>query len=99
VDRREAREAKVNPDRGVTLYPIECNPRAHTAVVLFSETPEVVDGYMSVLEECNSRPRAGNCDGTLSPQRVYRRRPADYYCVGHDLLMLVLLPALSLFWV
>ncbi|CAM9130749.1 unnamed protein product [Heterosigma akashiwo] len=33
-------------------YPIECNPRLHSAVVNFHENPEVlVDSYLSVLDE------------------------------------------------
>ena len=35
----------------IKLYPIECNPRAHTAVALFRNTPETVDAYLSVLED------------------------------------------------
>ncbi|KAL2424235.1 hypothetical protein ABEF95_003103 [Exophiala dermatitidis] len=39
----------------ITLYPIECNPRAHTAVALFNGTPELVDKYLSVLENTTSK--------------------------------------------
>lgn len=37
--------------REVRLYPIECNPRAHTAVALFRNTPESITGYVEVLQE------------------------------------------------
>ena len=35
----------------IKLYPIECNPRAHTAVALFRNTPEMVEAYLSVLDD------------------------------------------------
>ena len=36
--------------RKIRLYPIECNPRCHTAVVLFSRTPQLANRYLEVLE-------------------------------------------------
>lgn len=33
------------------LYAIECNPRAHTAVVLFRDTPGLVDAYLDLLQQ------------------------------------------------
>ncbi|KAI5459460.1 putative O-methyltransferase [Mariannaea sp. PMI_226] len=40
---------KLSKNRTFKLYPIECNPRVHTATVLFDHTPELVDEYLSVL--------------------------------------------------
>jgi hypothetical protein len=33
----------------VKLYAIECNPRAHTAVVLFQNTPDMAEAYLDLL--------------------------------------------------
>ncbi|EXF73946.1 hypothetical protein CFIO01_10370 [Colletotrichum fioriniae PJ7] len=68
------------------LYPIECNPRAHTAVALFGETPDMVEQYLSVLDE------TGTSRGSSETDVVSARRPAKYYWIGHDLFTLLLLP-------
>ncbi|KAL3471223.1 hypothetical protein BJX99DRAFT_263501 [Aspergillus californicus] len=34
----------------IKLYPTECNPRAHTAVVLFQYTPEMANAYLSCFD-------------------------------------------------
>ncbi|XWX00511.1 hypothetical protein V2A60_008531 [Cordyceps javanica] len=64
------------------LYPIECNPRTHTAVVLFRSTPELVDEYLSALgpaESTKARP--------LYPKHLQR-----HYWLGQDLVEMVLCP-------
>ncbi|KAI3528831.1 hypothetical protein CSPX01_15942 [Colletotrichum filicis] len=68
------------------LYPIECNPRAHTAVALFGETPDMVEQYLSVLDE------TGTSGGSSETDVVTPRRPSKYYWIGHDLFTLLLLP-------
>lgn len=102
VEMDEAEAALKDPAKSVKLYPIECNPRAHTAVVLFNQTPEMADAYLSLLEpkraaEKNStqqqQPLTPN--GT-APLPVFPTAPKMYYWLGHDLLELVLLPILSL---
>ncbi|KAK7947772.1 uncharacterized protein PG986_008658 [Apiospora aurea] len=82
------------------LYAIECNPRAHTAVVLFAqpgpEMRDMVRAYLSVLEPpkgaANGRPapRANDEDGNLvvPPSDAQSR-----YWVGHDLVSLGVHPA------
>jgi catechol O-methyltransferase len=35
--------------KDVKLYPIECNPRAHTAVILFANTPQMAGAYLSAF--------------------------------------------------
>jgi hypothetical protein len=73
----------------VVLYPIECNPRAHTAVVLFDQTPEMADAYLSVFDEAIS-------DYNKSTP-VYPRAPTpSYYWLGHDLVSFGILPVLDL---
>lgn len=67
------------------LYPIECNPRAHTAVVLFAQTPEMADAYLSIFAKHSSVQRTP----------VFPRAPThSYYWLGHDLVEFVLLPVL-----
>ncbi|RDA82971.1 hypothetical protein CP532_4466 [Ophiocordyceps camponoti-leonardi (nom. inval.)] len=56
------------------LYPIECNPRAHTAIVLFNDTPQMVDEYLTVLE-----PDSADGEEELSPNS-----PQRYYWIGQD---------------
>ncbi|EJU01176.1 hypothetical protein DACRYDRAFT_108508 [Dacryopinax primogenitus] len=36
-----------------SLYPIECNPRVHTAVSLLAQDTALVDAYLSVLPSCD----------------------------------------------
>lgn len=74
----------------VELYPIECNPRAHTAVVLFDQTPEMADAYLSVFSTSSAL-----ADSWKSTP-VFPKAPANsYYWLGHDLVALVLLPLLD----
>ncbi|KAF9881727.1 hypothetical protein CkaCkLH20_00873 [Colletotrichum karsti] len=80
--------AKVSRPEDVGLYPIECNPRAHTAVALFGDTPELVGQYLSVLDGAEAGPDA--------EEVVVPRRPGRYYWIGHDLVTLLLLPTLRL---
>ncbi|KAL8667961.1 MAG: hypothetical protein Q9168_007171 [Polycauliona sp. 1 TL-2023] len=78
------------------LKTIECNPRAHTAVALFSGLgPEVSQCYLSLLDSgmVNGNGHSGDFieAGIVVPQQ-----PAKYYWAGHDLVTLVLLPLLLL---
>lgn len=70
-----------NPD-DVVLYPIECNPRAHTAVVLFNETPGLVDAYLSVFPETEA---ARSTVGNLIIPAFSRK----YFWLGHDIITLL----------
>ncbi len=75
----------VRKGEDLKLYPIECNPRAHTAVVLFNGTRGMPTAYLSLLDKpIEQMP-------TIEPQ--HRRR---YYWIGHDLVELILLPVLSI---
>lgn len=89
----DARRAATAAD--VTLYPIECNPRAHTAVVLFNDSPALVPAYLELLRP---RKRTGLAAGERADPAdpVVPRRPARYYWTGHDLATLVALPLLRL---
>lgn len=71
----------------VKLYPIECNPRAHTAVVLFEKTPEMADAYLDVFTDGRKKR-----EGAIFPER-----PIDSYCwMGHELVTLLIIPLLTL---
>lgn len=74
------------------LYPIECNPRAHTAAVLFEgHSEEVTESYLSAL--------APEMNGVVNGHKehiVVPTHPAKYYWIGHDLVSLVLHPFLEL---
>lgn len=89
------REDEVRALMGM-LYPIECNPRANTAVVLFSDVSEdLAEVYLSVL--VNHEPK-GITNGNRRTNQVITPKPGvpGYYWVGHDFVTLVLLPVLAL---
>ena len=44
---------KVPKDR-IELYPIECNPRAHTAVALFSGTNRMAEAYLQAVQHTDN---------------------------------------------
>lgn len=77
-----------------SIYPIECNPRAHTAVVLFSDTPQLVDAYLSALEDAGVED-SGVKANELSDQHIQPDGDQKYYWVGHDVIELALAPLLS----
>lgn len=82
-------------DRGVEkiLYPIECNPRAHTAVVLFDGcSTAMADAYLSVVPHTRGNFKNGDLlNGHLDPL-VLPHSQKGYYWIGHDLVTLLILP-------
>ncbi|KAI1816628.1 carbamoylphosphate synthase large subunit [Poronia punctata] len=86
--------AKRDEEDGV--YAIECNPRAHTAVVLFGK--EVVEGYLSVLDTNTNTKKGGKQEGKeeeelLSPSPLTTK---PRYWIGHDLITLIIHPLFTL---
>ncbi|KAI9840264.1 MAG: hypothetical protein M1837_001799 [Sclerophora amabilis] len=74
------------------LYPIECNPRAHTAVVLFGGTDHAMArAYLSSLGSETTESSNGNMNQVVTPEKDDR-----YYWIGHDLITLVLHPTIRL---
>lgn len=73
-----------NPDQ-IRPYPIECNPRAHTAVVLFSNNRDMVPAYLSLLE------KEMGVNNVVAPER-----PQKYFWMGQDFVELCLLPLAKL---
>ncbi|KIW68630.1 hypothetical protein PV04_04564 [Phialophora macrospora] len=102
----EEEDERADSPESITLYPIECNPRAHTAVVLFDGTTEMVDAYFSSLEpdnsddssDANSNSTGTNMTPDPSPSPVVhpRRLHDKYFWLGHDLVTRVVLSTLSL---
>lgn len=86
--------AEENPtEKGVetVLQPIECNPRAHTAVVLFNgQSAAMAEAYMSAFQLEMNGNGASHQQRVLSPQE-----PSKYYWAGHDLVTLLLSPLLQ----
>jgi hypothetical protein len=82
-------EDDLEPDLMKRLYPIECNPRAHTAIVLFgSEGKDMVDAYLSAFE--------GERTDRTAPQPTFvPSNTIGYYWIGHDIITCVLLPTLA----
>ncbi|KAL2794594.1 hypothetical protein BJX66DRAFT_351182 [Aspergillus keveii] len=76
------------------LYPIECNPRAHTAVVLFAENPVMADTYITVVDPDFEKKWPGRPPSVAIPYNYVQ----GYYWIGHDfvvryLLFLMMLPS------
>lgn len=102
VEMSEAEAGLKDPTHNVRLYPIECNPRAHTAVALFNETPEMANAYISLIKTSThahlEAQRKNGLTNGLAAQPIFPQTPTKkYYWIGHDLAELVLLPILSLF--
>ena len=79
-----------------SLYPIECNPRPHTAVVLFDPCGlQMSAKYLDALRSNSKDTANGRASNGHSVEVLMPQRPEKYYWVGHDLVELVLLPALQ----
>lgn len=88
--------AKEIEDLMQELYPIECNPRANTAVVLFKdESEDLSETYLSLLSD--SEPR-GITNNHRDPFQLVVPKPSipGYYFINHDFVALFLLPVLLL---
>lgn len=88
-----------------SLYAIECNPRAHTAVALFAGPPTaattaaMVKAYLSTLDESpEGYPSVLKQNGLREDTIVFPETGAlPRYWIGHDLFSLVLQPLLDFF--
>jgi len=81
-------ESESEPDLMKRLYPIECNPRAHTAVVLLeAESERMVEAYLGVLGD--------ERDLSVKQTSVTTSAMTGYYWIGHDVVAHLLLPLLS----
>ena len=74
------------------LRPIECNPRAHTAVVLFrGKSAEMAKAYEDALQ-----PEVNGITESYEPATVTPIEPPGFYWIGHDLVTLLLDPLFRL---
>ncbi|EMF08930.1 uncharacterized protein SEPMUDRAFT_52401 [Sphaerulina musiva SO2202] len=83
--------------REIVLYPIECNPRAHTAVCLLTNrNPDMIHAYLELL---NETPNENNNNpehlATTPTPTTPKEEETNYYWIGHDLLTLLFNPFLS----
>lgn len=80
------------------LYPIECNPRTHTAVVLFKrDMKRLADCYLSLLATDATKDSQLVAD-VYTPDTTFA---GGSYWIGHDIVSLLLLPFLHItsdFW-
>ena len=84
---------EVVTERGLekVLQPIECNPRAHTAVVLFiGQDVAMTKAYLGAL-----RPQINGVAADNEMDLVTPENPTKYYWMGHDLIAFVLYPLLA----
>ncbi|KAG0633140.1 hypothetical protein HOY80DRAFT_1019098 [Tuber brumale] len=80
-------------DGKLKLFPIECNPRTHNAVVLFEDDPEELCGaYLSLLEPASGEQNGVSGVKCLVPNHTDAEK---YYWFGHDLVTLFFLPLLG----
>ncbi|QSZ30284.1 hypothetical protein DSL72_004806 [Monilinia vaccinii-corymbosi] len=79
------------------LFPIECNPRAHTAVVLLNDrAADMADAYMTLLPsppDHDAPPPHRSTQEPVVPSPNTIR--TGYYWIGHDFVTKVLLPTLA----
>jgi catechol O-methyltransferase len=92
----------------IDLYPIECNPRTHTAVVLLAENPrELAAAYLSLLDEPRKTSRSKKngqhpepYDDTDVSTVIYPNKDSFsrtfFYWMGHDFVTEVALPVLDM---
>lgn len=90
------------------IYPIECNPRAHTAVSLFSgpkASQEMVQAYLTALSSPMTngiRSKSdladpGRDNGYERTETIAFPPPnASFYWIGHDIVTSIILPLLQL---
>ena len=92
----EERESEKGVEKG--LVPIECNPRAHTAVVLFAGREiEMVDGYLAAVER-KKKPYVNGFtnEDELEDEPVSPIGSVKFYWIGHDLITMLIYPMLFL---
>ncbi|KAM0420261.1 hypothetical protein ACHAPT_011920 [Fusarium lateritium] len=85
IEREDEEATESGTEKEVTIYPIECNPRVHTATLLFNDTPEIIDEYLSVLSE-------SEVQKPLSTPPLSPTNPQRYYWASQDAVELVIYP-------
>ena len=95
-----AQEKVTEKGAQMDLVTIECNPRAHTAVVLFQgQEQELAEAYLTALNVEKSAIINGYTNGgEIEKEPVTPRNPPGYYWIGHDIVTLLFYPLLFLLW-
>ncbi|KAL9098896.1 MAG: hypothetical protein Q9163_005523 [Psora crenata] len=80
------------------LLPIECNPRAHTAVTLFTgQEAALTEAYLAALDKPETQMNGhANGEGLTQGNTVMPKNSSRYYWIGHDLVTLIIHPLLHL---
>ena len=81
------------------ILPIECNPRAHTANILFQDrdsSEAMVNAYLGALAPSVNGHGKALTNGTEDDHIAYAKSFNGFYWAGHDLVSLVLHPLLHL---
>lgn len=82
--------------REIVLYPIECNPRAHTAVCLLTNrNPDMIHAYLELLNETPHNKNNNHPELLATTPTPPKEEKTSYYWIGHDLLTLLFNPFLS----
>ncbi|MCJ1479725.1 hypothetical protein MMC13_008411 [Lambiella insularis] len=80
-----------------SLFPIECNPRAHTAVVLFNSMGREMSAcYMDALATAMDERRVDSGSSRRVFEALTPVAPLKYYWIGNDLVVLILYPLLQM---
>ncbi|CAD6448503.1 27441723-2be8-428f-821c-525678a4d844 [Sclerotinia trifoliorum] len=80
------------------LFPIECNPRVHTAVILLNDkAEEMADAYIQFLSDSRTNESTSSKENSQTSQKLIIVPSLDavkigYYWIGHDILTKMLLP-------
>jgi hypothetical protein len=79
-------EDNSEPDLMSRLYPIECNPRAHTAVVFFEQESEsMVLAYLRAFNQKRNDPKEHIAV-------INQPSTKGYYWIGHDIITRLVIP-------
>lgn len=95
-------EEKRSGDVMDAIYPIECNPRAHTAVVLFADDSDAMsEAYLSALPDYRplppphhtvTSPDSDDRPNGVQTHIVTASTTKGYYWIGHDIVTRLILP-------
>lgn len=91
-------EERSSANKGeMTIYPIECNPRTHTAVVLLDgKSQQLAEAYLSTLDPDSHSIINGCTTDSNDNHIVTAQESRKFYWIGHDIVTLLFLPIFQL---
>jgi catechol O-methyltransferase len=102
----DVKDASAKDLKDIKLFPIECNPRTHTAVVLLAEQQprQLANAYLSLLDEpellyskTNRGKTLDDTDiSTVVRPSIDKSSRTSFYWIGHDFVVDVVLPVLHM---